>query len=168
MWFTYFYYSQGIRYPPYTDSVWSTVRLPLHYSLSESVLSWQTVTLNKWGWGGCWWTCTTFCLWQLKCHSSRIFVSLHANIFNCGFPKCNKLLLDILFPIWTFCSPSKILFPTVFSPLGPDETWELGAKEFYLLSAATPIVGDCFLFPSFFILGNSNLKSTKYISKSLS
>ena len=62
---------------------------------------------------------------------------------------------------------SKIHFPTIFSPMGPNETCELGEKEFCLLNADTPIVGVCFALPSFFILGISNFESAKYMSKSL-
>ena len=64
-------------------------------------------------------------------------------------------------------SASKILFPTVFSPMGPNETQEFGEKEFCLLSAETPIVGVYFALPPFFILGISNFESAKYMSKSL-
>ena len=53
-------------------------------------------------------------------------------------------------------STSKILFP-VFSPLGPEEIWELGEKEFCLSHTDTPINGVCFALPPFFILGISNL-----------
>ena len=63
-------------------------------------------------------------------------------------------------------SISKILFPT-FSPLGPEEIWEIGEKELCLSHTDTPIDGVCFALPPFFILGNSNFKSAKYISKFL-
>ena len=63
-------------------------------------------------------------------------------------------------------SASKIHF-LVFSPLGPDEIWELGEKEFCVPSTDTPIVGVCFALPPFFILGSSNFESAKYMSKFL-
>ena len=61
---------------------------------------------------------------------------------------------------------SKILFPTAFSPMGPDITCKFGEKEFHLFNADTPIAGVCFILPPFFILGNSNFESAKYMSKS--
>ena len=61
---------------------------------------------------------------------------------------------------------SKILFPT-FSPLGPDEIWEIGEKELCLSHTDTPIDGVCFALPPFFILGSSNFESAKYMSKFL-
>ena len=63
-------------------------------------------------------------------------------------------------------SISKILFP-IFSSLGQEEIWELGEKEFCLSHTDTPIDGVCFALPPFFILGSSNFKSAKYISKLL-
>ena len=63
-------------------------------------------------------------------------------------------------------SISKILFPT-FSPLGPEEIWGIGKKELCLSHTDTPIDGVCFALPPFFILGNSNFESAKYISKFL-
>ena len=61
-------------------------------------------------------------------------------------------------------SVSKTHFP-VFSPLGPEEIWELGEKEFCLPSRDTPIIGVCFALPPFFILGSLNFESAKYMSK---
>ena len=63
-------------------------------------------------------------------------------------------------------SISKILFPT-FSPLGPEEIWEIGEKELHLSCTDAPIDGVCFALPPFFILGSSNFESAKYISKFL-
>ena len=63
-------------------------------------------------------------------------------------------------------SISKILFPT-FSPLGPEEIWEIGEKELCLSHTDTPIDGVCFALPPFFILGSSNFESAKYMSKFL-
>ena len=63
-------------------------------------------------------------------------------------------------------SISKILFPT-FSPLGPEEIWEIGEKEPCLSHTDTPIDGVCLALPPFFILGSSNFESAKYMSKFL-
>ena len=80
---------------------------------------------------------------------------------SCSSPEFTLFVLFVLPP-----SISKILYPT-FSPLGPEEIWELGEKEFCLSCTDTPIDGVCFALPPFFILGSSNFKSAKYISKFL-
>ena len=80
---------------------------------------------------------------------------------SCSSP---EFALFILF-VWP-PSISQILFPT-FSPLGPEEIWELGENEFCLSHTDTPIDGVCFALPAFFILGSSNFKLAKYISKFL-
>ena len=80
-------------------------------------------------------------------------------------PKAISFSSPIFCVVWS-PSASKILFP-LFSPLGPQEIWELGEKEFCLSSTDTLIVGVCFALPPFFILGISNFESAKYISKFL-
>ena len=71
----------------------------------------------------------------------------------------------LFFVVWP-PSTSKILF-LVFSPLGPEEIWGLGEKEFCLFHTDTSIDGVCFALPPFFILGSSNFESAKYMSKFL-
>ena len=164
-----FYNYPGIRYPLYTDSVWSTVWLPLLYRLSESILSQKTVTCYKWGWGGVD-ELAPPCVCDISNVTVLGFLSVPMPTFSIvAFPNAISCSSPEFMQFWVFRSPfaSKILFPTVFSPLGPDETWEFGEKEFCLLNAVTPIAGVCFLFPPFFIFGSSNLESAANISKSL-
>ena len=66
-----------------------------------------------------------------------------------------------LFVLFVGPHPSQILFPT-FSPLGPEEIWELGEKEFCLSHTDRPLmvcVLPCLPF-SFWVIQISNLPNT--------